>query len=201
MATKRILVLAAGLLVAIVGLAAWSYAGCGACGGHAAAPTKTATVTPPFTVHDVTGPAKGQSLCYICRYGGRPSFVVFTRSTDGHVRHLAKTIDTFVAEHKAKGVRAFVVLLGENNEANRTKLAALAKEHGLTIPLTIPATGAKPPKGYPLPEGFDTHVLVAHRNKVHNTITVHCSKETCGCTKCAKVADVLDAGKRLLADS
>ena len=200
MANKRILLLTGGLVVAIVGLTAWAYAGCGTCGAGATAPAKTATVTPPFTVHDVTGPAKGQSLCYVCRYGGRPSFVVFTRSTGGHVRHLAKTVDKLVTDNKAKRLRAFVVLLGENSEANRAALAALAKDHNLTIPLTIAADGAKGPKGYTLPKDFDTLVLVSHRNKVHNTITVNCAKETCGCTKCAKVADVLHAGKHLLKD-
>ena len=206
MANKRSLLILGGVALIIIGLAAWGSAcptcGCwGAKGAKGAKPAKTAvTTTPPFTVLDVTGPAKGQKLCYICRYGGSPSFVVFTRRTDGHVQHLAKAIDTFVAENKKARVRAFVVFLGENNKANRDKLAGLAKAHNLTIPLTIAATGTANPKGYNLPKSFDTLVLVTRRNKVHSTIAVNCAKDACGCTKCAKVADVLDAGKHLLGD-
>ena len=199
MVSKRTLVLAAVSAVVVLGAVATAYA-CATCGCSAAETTKVAA-TAPFTVHDVTGPAKGQDLCYICRYGGRPQFVVFTRTTDGHIRHLAPEIQKVVTANKEKGVGAFIVLLADNTKANRDKLTALAKDLNLTIPLTIAADGAKGPKGYTLPEGFDTHVLVAHRNKVQHTITVNCSKETCGCTKCAKVADVLHAGKHLLASS
>ena len=198
MVSKKSLLLVGAFALVLVGATAYTYA-CATCGcsGQAAKPAGTAqpAVTRPFTVLDVTGPAKGQKLCYICRYGGRPSFVVFTRRADGHIRHLAPAIDKLVAQNAKARLAGFVVLLGEDNQANRESLAALAKEHNLAIPLTIAPAA---PKGYALPKDFDTVVLVSHRNQVRNTIAVNCAQDHCRCTKCAKVADVLHAGEHLL---
>ena len=195
MVSKRNLILVGVFALVLVGVGAYSYA-CATCG--CSAKKTTVAVTAPFTVHDVTGPAQGQDLCYICRYGGKPTFVVFTRRTDGHIRHLAPEIQKVVAANKAKGVQAFVVLLDENTKANRDKLAALAKDLELTIPLTIAADGAKGPKSYSLPARFDTLVLVANRNKVLSAVDVNCAKSACGCTTCGKVSEIAAASKTLL---
>lgn len=196
MVSKRTLLVAGAVAAVVLGGAAYAYA-CATCG--CSAPKATAvTRTAPFTVLDVTGPAKGQELCYICRNGGAPTFVVFTRRTDGHIRHLAPEVQKLVDAHKDANVRAFVVLLGEKSQANRDALAALAKDLKLTIPLTIAADGAKGPKSYNLPAGFDTLVLVANNNRVLTTVDVNCAKDSCGCTKCGKVDDLVAAGKTLL---
>lgn len=195
MDTRKTFVLVALVGLAVVGAAA-AYA-CATCGCSAPKPAQVA-VTRPFTVHDVTGAVKGQDTCYICRNGGKPTLILFARRTDGHLRHLAPAVDQFVADNKGKDVRAFVVLLDANTQANRDKLAALAREHKLSIPLTIAADGVKGPKPYNLPASFDTRVVVANRNKVLNTIDVNCAKSACGCTKCARVNDVAEAGKALL---
>jgi hypothetical protein len=202
MVSKRILAVAGVFTLVVGGWAVWAYSGCGACGGHAAKPVETqattvATMT-PFEVIDVTGPAKGKELCYICRYGGRPQFVVFTRTTDGHFADVAKAVDTFVAAHKDQRLAGFVVLLAENNEANRATLTKLAADHKLSIPLTIAADGPAGPKSYNLGNDFQTLVLVAHKNKVHNTIPLQCIAKTCGSKDCAKTETIAEAGKELL---
>ena len=198
MNSKSALFVGALFSLAVAGTAVWTYAGCGAC-GPAAAPAKTAvTNTLPFPVHDVTGPAKGKKLCYVCQYGGRPSFLVFTRTLDGHFPGAVKAIDTLVQENQAKKLTGFVVLLGENSDANRSKLTALAKEHKFTIPLTIAADGAKGPSNYRLGSEFDTLVLVANRNKVLEAIAVHCHAKACGSSACGKTGTIAEAGKKLL---
>lgn len=199
---KKLLVLA-GALGLVVGIAAWAYAGCGACGGGAPAPAKTTgdvaiTRTAPFDVHDVTGPAKGQELCYICRYGGRPSLVVFTRTLDGHLPETAKAIDRLVHKHKAQRLAGFVVLLGENTPAHRQRLARLATDHNLAIPLTIASDGKAGPKAYKLDGHWDTLVLVTHRNKVHKALTVHCHAKACSTEGCARTDQIVEAGTELL---
>ena len=197
MVSKRSVILAGVFGLVLVGVAAFSYA-CATCGCSAGAKAAKVAVTKPFDVLDVTGPAKGEKLCYICRYGGGPSFVVFTRRADGHIRHLAPEIQKAVTANAKHGVRAFVVLLADNTEANRAKLTALAKELHLTIPLTIAGDGAKGPASYELPAKFDTRVLVANRNKVLSTIEVNCAKDACGSTQCARVSDVAAASKTLV---
>lgn len=199
---KKLLVLA-GALGLVVGFAAWAYAGCGACGAGGHAPAKTTgdvavTRTTPFQVRDVTGPAKGQELCYICRYGGRPSFVVFTRGLDGHLPETAKAVDRLVQTHKDQRLAGFVVLLGEDTKANRQRLARLARKHDLSIPLTIAADGKQGPKAYRLDGHWDTLVLVTHRNKVHKALTLHCDAKACSSKGCAKTDKIAEAGKELL---
>jgi len=206
MARKRILLLAAGMAFSLLGAAAWVYAGCGFCGAGAAVKAKPTaevqvTSTAPFKVLDVTGPAKGQELCYICRYGGRPSLVVFTRTTSGHFPAIAKAVDTFVTENSKPRAAGFIVLLGERNETNQATLAALAKEHGLTVPLTIALDGPKGPASYKLDGHFDTVVLVTRDNKVHKAFTIHCDAPACGSTTCAPTDDILAAARALLQES
>ena len=206
MARKSLLLLAAGMAFVVLGAAAWVYAGCGACGAGAAVEAKPTaevqvTSTAPFKVLDVTGPAKGQELCYICRYGGRPSLVVFTRTTSGHFPAIAKAVDTFVAENRAQRAAGFIVLLGERNATNQAALAALAKEHGLALPLTIALDGPKGPASYKLEGHFDTVVLVTHKNKVHKAFALHCDAPACSSTKCAQTGDIQAAARKVLQES
>jgi len=195
----RLLLVCGLFLLGVSGFAVWTYAGCGAC-GPAEAPAEAAAVTAtlPFPVYDVTGPAKGKELCYVCRNGGRPAFVIFTRTLGGHFPAAVKAVDTLVEQNQAKKLTGFVVLLGENSDANRAKLSGLAKEHKLTIPLTIAADGAKGPSNYKLGEEFDTLVLVANQNKVLETIALHCHAKACGSGACGKTDAIAEAGKKLL---
>ena len=36
----------------------------------------------PFVVQDITGPSKGESLCYRCKFGKQPVVSIFARSAD-----------------------------------------------------------------------------------------------------------------------
>jgi hypothetical protein len=202
MVSKRVFLLSSVFAVLLLGAGVWAYAQC--CGQPAAQPAAAPppiTSTGPFTVRDVTGPAAGQDLCYICRYGGRPSLVVFTRTTEGHFANVAAAVDKLVAANKQARLAGFVVLLGENNKANRERLAGLAREHKLTIPLTIAADGADGPKAYNLAEReFDTLVLATHRNRVRSTHRVVAKCGTCTSTCGNQIADITTAGRKLLED-
>lgn len=79
---------------------------------------------------------------------------------------LVKAIDKFVADNKEKRAAAYVVLLAENNAANQAKLADLAKNEGLSVPLTLPADGAAGPPSYKLHAEVPITVLVAKKNRV-----------------------------------
>ncbi|HPD14816.1 MAG TPA: hypothetical protein PLE19_07695 [Planctomycetota bacterium] len=187
-------------LAGVVGVGVYVWAGCGAC-GPAAAPSGAKpgiATTTPFNVLDVTGPAKGEKLCYICRYGGRPSVVIFTRTTTGHFVDLVKAVDKFVADHKEQRAAAFAVLLGEDNAANREALTKLAADHKLSIPLTIAADGAKGPSAYKLDSACATLALVANKNKVEAAFTVKCDAASCDNAQCSPAADVVAAADRLI---
>jgi len=61
---------------------------------------------------------------------------------------------------------AFIVLLDENSEANQKKLADLAAESKLTVPLTIAMDGKPGPGPYKLNADVPLTVLVSVRNTV-----------------------------------
>eukprot|EP00913_Durusdinium_trenchii_P035304 g33034.t1 len=119
-----------------------------------------------FNVKDVTGPSKGTSLCYRCKFGGRPVVTIFTRSIDDKVAKLIKNIDKKVGENGDKQMKAFVVLLTDDPDAAEPKLAALAKKSGIkNVPLTV-FDGIAGPPGYKLKKDAEVTVLMWNKSKV-----------------------------------
>jgi len=92
--------------------------------------------------------------------------VIFTRTLDDGLASLVRAADKFVAENKAKGMTSFVVLLEEPTEASKAKLVEFAKSNNISIPLTIPAAGARGPESYRLNPRAKVTVLVARRKVV-----------------------------------
>ena len=115
---------------------------------------------PPFTVCDVTGPSKGEELCYRCKYGDRPVVSIFTRSVTPEVTQLAKALDGVVAKNEDARMAGFVVLMGDDSEANKTKLAEAAKTNKIDkMPLTISKeTGG--PNGYKISKDAEVTVMM-----------------------------------------
>ena len=114
----------------------------------------------PFNVLDVTGPSKGKSLCYRCKFGGRPVVSIFTRSLDANVVALIRDVDKQVANGKDKQLSAFVVYLTDDPDAAEKELAKLAEKNKIAnVPLTIFDGEAGPPE-YQLAEKADTTVLM-----------------------------------------
>lgn len=111
---------------------------------------------------------------------------------------LAKAIDKFVAENKEKRAASFIVLLDENTEANREKLAEFAKKHELATPLTIALEGAKGPGAYKLNAEVPITVLVSKKNKVQANFALAASADEEARKK--EVADILAAAAKMLAE-
>jgi alkanesulfonate monooxygenase SsuD/methylene tetrahydromethanopterin reductase-like flavin-dependent oxidoreductase (luciferase family) len=85
---------------------------------------------------------------------------------DGRLTRLVKAIDRFVAANRARQMAGFVVLLGENDEEARAKLAELAKSEGIALPLTIALEGPKGPVDYRLDPAAPITVLLSRRDVV-----------------------------------
>lgn len=119
-----------------------------------------------FTVRDCTGPSKGESLCYRCKYGARPVVAVFTRTLDDNVTNLIKNIDKQVGKNSDKNMRAFVVLLTDDPDAARPKLVELAKKNKIkNVPLTI-FDGIAGPPSYKLQKDAQVTVLMWKKHRV-----------------------------------
>lgn len=113
---------------------------------------------PAFNVKDVTGPSKGKSLCYRCRYGGRPVVSVFARTVDDNLAQLIKQVDYQVGKNEQ--MKAFVVLLTDDPDTAEPQLAEWAKKHKIAnTPLTI-FDGPSGPPDYKIAKQADVSVMM-----------------------------------------
>ena len=115
---------------------------------------------PAFNVRDITGPNKGDTLCYRCQYGDRPVVTIFTRDVNDQVVSLVKKVDAQVAENKDKKMASFLVVLTDNADETEAKLAEIAKKENIKhVPLTL-IEGATGPKGYGIAKDAETTVMM-----------------------------------------
>ncbi len=140
-----------------------SLLGLVAMAGVAIAAEKSLSVgdpVPPFNVRDITGPNKGKTLCYRCKYGDQPVVTIFTRKVDPNVVSLTKKIDDQVGKNSDKKMASFLVVLTDDADATETTLAEVAKKAGIkNVPLTL-MEGAAGPEGYGIEEGAETTVMM-----------------------------------------
>lgn len=119
-----------------------------------------------FNVKDVTGPEKGKSLCYRCRYGDRPVVSIFARELDDSTVNLIKQVDQKVGQNKDAQLSAFVVLLTDNPEAAEKKLQEIAQKNKIqNVPLTV-FDGTAGPPAYKISEKADVTVLMWNKSNV-----------------------------------
>ena len=114
-----------------------------------------------FHVTDVTGPAAGDTLCYRCKYGGRPVVTIFIRRIDENVSRLIAEVDLVVGKNREdKRMAAFVVKLSEDRDAAEEALKNMARKSRLRhTPLTI-FDGAAGPRGYNVAKDAEVTVMM-----------------------------------------
>jgi hypothetical protein len=140
--------LSAGLLVAAI---------------QAAEPVKsgpTDRIGGAFQVKAITGEAKGEQLCYVCKYNGeaRPAVVlVFSQKADENLAQMVKAID----QVQKTNARLGTVVVGVGGVA-ASDLEKLQSTHKLTTPLTV-AVDPEGPKAYKLNKDAAVTVLVYKR--------------------------------------
>jgi len=111
-----------------------------------------------FNVLDCTGPAKGETVCYRCKYGMEPVVSIFARNIDDDVTNLLKEIDGQIAKNKS--MKAYFVLLSDDLKKSEATLVELAKKNEIkNVPLTV-FEGAAGPEEYELSEKADVTVLM-----------------------------------------
>lgn len=91
---------------------------------------------------------------------------VFAREITDDLASLVKQIDETVAKNQDKGMKAFVVLLTEDADADAAKLKKLAEEKGIKhTPLTI-FDGASGPNRYNIAKDADVTVMMWVKGRV-----------------------------------
>lgn len=117
-----------------------------------------------FQVVDVSGPKKGQQLCYRCQYGASPVLAAFIKADAPEAATLASEIQKLTQENSR--LRTFVVFMGGSEL--KPKIAKIAAEKKITIPLTFLPEGPKAADvaAYDInPEASNT-VLLWNKNEV-----------------------------------
>ncbi|GIX03922.1 MAG: hypothetical protein KatS3mg113_0928 [Planctomycetaceae bacterium] len=146
---KLVLTVITGLVVSGLALAAEIPSGLG-----------KGEFVPAFYVCDITGPAKGQELCYRCKFGDRPVVTIFTRKMTPEVTKLAKAFDEVVAKNEDARMAGFLVLMTEEPDAAKATLEEAAKSGNISkIPLTT-FKGTKGPAPYKINESAEVTVMM-----------------------------------------
>lgn len=115
---------------------------------------------PAFNVRDITGPSKGETLCYRCKYGSRPTVTIFTREVNDSVTELISKIDAVVGKNKDAKMAAFVCVITEDSDKVEKQLEAIAKDKKITnTPLTI-IEGTTGPDNYKLSKDAAVTVMM-----------------------------------------
>lgn len=120
---------------------------------------KPGTFVPAFNVRDVTGPLKGETLCYRCRYGSKPVVNIFAREITPELTALIKDVDKQVEKNKDKKMEAFVVFLSDDADSLEPKIKELAEKNKVKIPLTLIEDVAGP-KEYNISQDADVTVMM-----------------------------------------
>jgi hypothetical protein len=119
--------------------------------------------------------------------------LVFARGLSDGLIGLIKQVDSVVAADPEKATRAFVAVLQPADDALKQKLAKLAAEQKIAIPLVIPVD--QPPGGYPLSADAYATVLVYNKHKVKENFALRENE-----LDEKVVADIIDAAKHVKDD-
>ncbi len=112
-----------------------------------------------FNVTDVTGPAKGEELCYRCKFGDRPVVCVFAKEMTTEVAELSKALDGVVAKNEEARMAGFVVVLDTSDKTASALKEAAASQKIAKLPLTT-SKESHGPSSYKLNPEADVTVMM-----------------------------------------
>lgn len=121
---------------------------------------------PSFYVRAVTGPLAGKSVCYVCRNGDRPVVLVLLRELGLDTAALLKELDRQVNQHRADGLRCFVVMLTDTPQKDLARLQTLAFDEKIDVPLTLVGEAATQGSTVAVPEGAATSVITYQDRRI-----------------------------------
>jgi hypothetical protein len=123
--------------------------------------------TQSIPVSDVTGPYKGEKICYVCEYDKAPNVLAFFRETsDATARQIIQLNDLYL-KNKSRNFKAVAMIIA--GESSRKWLEELNRSAHLEIPLTYFTKGPKDPAArvYNLnPAVANTFLITVNRSVV-----------------------------------
>jgi hypothetical protein len=125
--------------------------------------------TMSIPVSDVTGPYKGQLICYVCDYDKAPDVLAFFRDTsDDTAKEIIQLNDLYL-KNKSRNFHAVAMIIA--GESSKQWLEDLNRAHHLEIPLTYFRKGPRDPavRVYNLsPAVANTFLVTVNRSVVAN---------------------------------
>jgi hypothetical protein len=125
--------------------------------------------TMSIPVSDVTGPYKGQLICYVCDYDKAPDVLAFFRDTsDATAKEIIQLNDLYL-KNKSHGFKAVAMIIA--GESSKQWLEDLNNTAHLEIPLTYFRKGPRDPavRVYNLnPAVANTFLVSVNRSVVAN---------------------------------
>ncbi len=92
-------------------------------------------ITPSFVVLDVTGPHKGESICYVCEYRGAPTVLGFFQDSGDETANLIAKLNDLAMKEANKNLKAVAVVVSGPDK--KPWLEKLAQDKGIKIPLVV----------------------------------------------------------------
>ena len=125
--------------------------------------------TQTIPVTDVTGPYKGERICYVCDFDKAPNVLAFFRDTsDATAKEIVQLNDLYV-KNKSRNFKAVVMVVA--GESSKKWLEDLNRSTHLEIPLTFFTKGPKDvaARVYNLnPAAANTFLVTVNRSVVAN---------------------------------
>jgi len=125
--------------------------------------------TMSIPVSDVTGPYKGQLICYVCDYDKAPDVLAFFRDTSDATAKEIIQLNELYLKNKSRNFKAVAMMIA--GESAKPWLEELNRSAHLEIPLTYFRKGPKDPavRVYNLnPAVTNTFLVTVNRSVVAN---------------------------------
>jgi len=97
--------------------------------------------TQSIPVSDVTGPYKGERICYVCEYDKAPDVLAFFRDTSDATAKQIVQLNELYLKNKSRNFKAVAMIVA--GESSKKWLEELNRSAHLEIPLTFFTKGPK----------------------------------------------------------
>lgn len=127
-------------------IAKWAVAGlallsAGAWAADVVSGLAIGATTQSIPVSDVTGPHKGERICYVCDYDKAPDVLAFFRDTSEATAQQIVQLNDLYLKNKSRNFHAVAMIVA--GESSKKWLEELNRSHHLEIPLTYFTKGPK----------------------------------------------------------
>ena len=124
--------------LAIIGLA---LLGATAFAAEIASGLPAGATTPSIPVTAVTGPYRGERVCYVCEFGKAPDVLAFFRDTSEATAKQIVQLNDLYLKNKSRNFKAVAMIIA--GESARPWLEELSRSAPLEIPLTFFTKGPR----------------------------------------------------------